>query len=81
MTLDPKANITSAETVHQNHIKAAEHCDAASVAHKEAAKHSEAGDAKHAGYHAAVAHGHTVQANEHSEIACKKTANAAPAIK
>lgn len=78
MTIDPKTGTT---TAHQNHIKAAQHCDAASMAHKEAAKHNEAGDAKHAGYHAAVAHGHTVQAAEHSESACIKTANAAPAVK
>ncbi|MBU3538945.1 hypothetical protein [Polynucleobacter sp. UK-Gri1-W3] len=47
------------------------------MAHKEAAKHCASGDTKQAGYHAAVAQGHTVQANEYSEIACKNTANAA----
>lgn len=81
MSIDPKSNATDTTPVHQNHTKAAEHCDAASMAHKEAAKHAQAGDAKHAGYHAAVAHGHTIQANEHSEIACQKTANAVTAGK
>lgn len=80
MTLDPKTNGTST-TAHQHHVKAAEHCDAASTAHKEAAKHAASGDAKHAGYQAAVAHGHTAQAHDHSEMACKKTADAAPAMK
>lgn len=81
MTIDTKTAHPDTTTAHQNHVKAAEHCDAASAAHKEAAKHAESGDAKHAGYHAAVAQGHTIQANEHSEMACKKTANAAPAVK
>lgn len=81
MTLDQKTNHVDSTTAHQNHVKAAEHCDAASIAHKEAAKHAEAGDAKHAGYHAAVAQGHTIQASEHSDMACKKTANTSPAMK
>jgi hypothetical protein len=81
MTLDQKSNNIGTATAQQNHAKAAEHFDAASKAHKEAAKHSEAGDQKQAGYYAAVAQGHTVQANEHNEIACKKIANAAPAMK
>lgn len=81
MSIDPKSNTVDTTTAHQNHVKAAEHCDAASIAHKEAAKHAESGDAKHAGFHAAVAQGHTIQANEHSEMACKKTANSAMAAK
>jgi hypothetical protein len=36
---------------------------------------------KQAGYHAAVAQGHTLHANEHSEMAIKKTASTAPAVK
>ena len=62
-------------------MKAAEHSDAASKSHKEAAKHTEAGNAEKAGYHAAVAHGHTLQANAHSNSAITKTANAAPSMK
>ncbi|MBU3617981.1 MULTISPECIES: hypothetical protein [unclassified Polynucleobacter] len=81
MTTDTKTHAADTTNAHHNHVKAAEHCDAASLAHKEAAKHVEAGDAKHAGYHAAVAQGHTIQAQEHSDIACKKTAAAAPAVK
>lgn len=81
MTLDPKVNVTNPTSPHQNHVKAAEHCDAASAAHKQAAKHAESGDVKQAGYHAAVAQGHTLQANEHSEIACKKTANSGVNLK
>ena len=81
MTTDTKTHAADTATAHQNHVKAAEHCDAASTAHKEAAKHVEAGDAKNAGYHAAVAQGHTIHAQEHSEAACKKTAAAAPAVK
>lgn len=86
MTFDPKSNavspvVANTATQQQNHAKAAEHHDAASVAHKEAAKQATSGDAKSAGYHAAVAQGHTLQANEHSENAIKKTANATPAVK
>jgi hypothetical protein len=81
MTIDPKTNSAMPATPHQTHTKAAEHCDAASVAHKEAAKHSASGDAKQAGFHAAVAQGHILQANEHSEAALKHTANSASATK
>ena len=81
MTIDPKSNSTTQATPQQTHAKAAEHCDAASMAHKEAAKHCATGDAKQAGYHAAVAQGHALQANEHSETALKNTANSAPVMK
>ena len=81
MTIDPKSNSATPANQQQTHAKAAEHCDAASMAHKEAAKHAESGDAKQAGFHAAVAQGHTLQANEHSEAALKNTANSAPAVK
>lgn len=81
MTIDPKSSNASQVTPQETHAKAAEHCDAASSAHKEAAKHHESGDIKQAGYHAAVAQGHTLHANEHSEMAIKKTATAAPAVK
>jgi hypothetical protein len=74
MTFDPKKHDLQSDSAHGNHLKAAEHCDAASAAHKEAAKHTELGDSKHAGYHAAVAQGHTLQASEHSDMACKKVA-------
>jgi hypothetical protein len=76
MTFDPKKHDLQSDSAHGNHMKAAEHCDAASVAHKEAAKHIESGDSKHAGYHAAIAQGHTIQATEHSDTACKKVASA-----
>ena len=81
MTFDSKSNSTMPATPQQTHVKAAEHCDAASMAHKEAAKYCDSGDIKQAGFHAAVAQGHTLQANEHSEAALKKTANSAPAMK
>ncbi len=81
MTIDPKSNSTTQATPQQTHAKAAEHCDAASMAHKEAAKHCATGDTKQAGYHAAVAQGHALQANEHSETALKNTANSAPVMK
>lgn len=74
MTIDPKSNGATQLTAQEIHKKAAEHCDAASMAHKEAAKHAESGDIKHAGYHAAIAQGHTIQANEHSANACKNAA-------
>jgi hypothetical protein len=76
MTLDPKKHDLQSDSAHGNHMKAAEHCDAASTAHKEAAKHTELGDSKHAGYHAAIAQGHTIQAGEHSDMALKKVASA-----
>jgi hypothetical protein len=81
MSIDPKLDSANQATAQQNHVKAAEHCDAASKAHKEAAKSSSSGDVKQAGYHAAVAQGHTIQAHEHSESAIKKTANSAPVMK
>jgi len=81
MTIDPKSNGTIQATPQQTHAKAAEHFDAASMAHKEAAKHSASGDNKQAGYHAAVAQGHALQANEHSEAALKNTANSASTVK
>lgn len=81
MTLDPKTNTNNHLTPHQTHLKASEHCDAAAKAHKDAAKHIETGDMKQAGYHAAVAHGHVVHANEHSEMTLKNTASHAPTTK
>ena len=81
MTIDPKSNSAMTITPHQTHTKAPEHCDAASVAHKEAAKHSASGDAKQAGIHAAVAQGHTLQAHQHSEAALKNSMNSASAAK
>jgi hypothetical protein len=81
MSIDPKSSTASQATPQEIHTKAAEHCDAASSAHKEAAKHCASGDVKQAGYHAAVAQGHTVQAHEHSQSACKNAANTAPAMK
>ena len=84
MTVDQKSTTTGTATAQQNHLKAAECCNSAAVAHTEAAKHSASGDTKSAGYHAAVAQGHTLNAAEHSEAACKKVATAAtpaPAMK
>jgi len=40
-------------------------------------QHLDAGDAKSAGFHAAVAHGHTIQAHVHTETALEHTTNAA----
>ena len=77
MTVDQKSTTTGTATAQQNHLKAAECCNSAAVAHTEAAKHSASGDAKSAGYHAAVAQGHTLNAAEHSEAACTKVATAA----
>ena len=76
MALEPKTHAET-NTTQATHQKAAEHCVAASVAHKEAAKHLDAGDAKSAGFHAAVAHGHTIQAHVHTETALEHTTNAA----
>ena len=56
MALEQKSPASSSTTSHQMHTKAAEHCDAASKAHKEAAKQHESGDTKQAGNHAALAH-------------------------
>ena len=84
MTVDQKQTPAATATAQQNHLKAAECCNSAAAAHSEAAKHSASGDAKSAGYHAAVAQGHTLHAAEHSDAACKKvatTATPAPAMK
>ncbi|WP_108645317.1 hypothetical protein [Polynucleobacter rarus] len=75
MALEQKSPASSSTTSHQMHTKAAEHCDAASKAHKEAAKQHESGDAKQAGNHAAVAHAHTLQANDQSEMVIKNMAH------
>jgi hypothetical protein len=81
MANDLKSSTSPAPAVQHSHLKAAEHNDAASMAHKEAAKHVDAGDAKQAGLHAAVAHGHTIQAHEHGKTALSTIANAASAKK
>ena len=81
MQVQDKAQTMGTNSAQQSHAKAAEHCDAASAAHKEAAKHCASGDAKAAGFHAAVAQGHTSQASDHSDNACKCVAAAAPAVK
>jgi hypothetical protein len=81
MALEQKSPTSSSVTPHQMHTKAAEHCDAAAKAHKEAAKHHESGDSKQAGNHAAVAHGHILHANEHSEMAIKNIAHPATPAK
>ena len=44
MANDLKSSTTPAPAVQHSHLKAAEHNDAASMAHKEAAKHVDAGD-------------------------------------
>ena len=81
MALEQKSPASSSTTSHQMHTKAAEHCDAASKAHKEAAKQHESGDAKQAGNHAAVAHAHTLHANDHSEMAIKNMTHPVTSIK
>lgn len=81
MSNDSKSSNSDRATPQETHTKAAQHCEAASSAHKEAAKHCASGDMKQAGYHAAVAQGHTSQAYEHSEQACKNAANTSSAKK
>jgi hypothetical protein len=81
MVTDTKSSSSHSPAVHHSHVKAAEHNDAASAAHKEAAKHIDAGDHKQAGFHAAVAHGHTIQAHEHGKTALSTIANSASAKK
>ena len=81
MATDLKSSSTHTPAVQQSHLKAAAHNDAASAAHKEAAKHVDAGDHKQAGFHAAVAHGHTIQAHEHGKTALSTIANTALAKK
>ena len=58
-----------------NAYERAEHCDAASKAHKEAAKQHESDDAKQAGNNAALAHAHTLHTNDQSEMVIKNMAH------
>ena len=81
MSLDPKISNPSSNTTQQHHMEAAKHCEAAASAHKEAIKHHTSGDVKQAGFHAAVAHGHAVEAHEHSEVALKKIAATSHSMK
>jgi hypothetical protein len=69
MTFELKNEGSQVADTHQHHLKAAEHCDAASVSHKEAAKHVKNGDLKSANSHCEIARGHIVKANEHCELA------------
>ncbi len=62
MTLEQRTHDMHSDATYSNHLKAA--------------KYAESGDKKHADYHAAIAQGHTLQANEYSNIACKKVADA-----
>lgn len=81
MANDLKSGSTHAPAIQHSHLKAAEHNEAASLAHKEAAKHVDGGDVKQAALHAAVAHGHTIQAHEHGKTALSTIANTALAKK
>lgn len=69
MTIEHTSTSTPATDTHQQHLKAAEHCDAASVSHKEAAKHLKSGDMTNAKVHSEVAHEHITKAHEISQLA------------
>ena len=75
MALEQKSLASSSTTSYQMHTKDAEHCDAASKAHKEAAKQHESGDAKQASNNAALAHAHTLHTNDQSEMVIKNMAH------
>lgn len=73
MTVEPISQGGSNLDAYKHHLKAAQHCAAASIAHTEAAKYAQIGDSKSASLHAAVAQNHITQANEHNEMACHQT--------
>lgn len=69
MTIESKIQPYEIYSTQESHRKAAEHSDAASSAHREAIKQLKAGNHKEAGVRAAVAHGHSAQAQELSLVA------------
>ncbi len=69
MTVDSKLYHFDSYSTQESHRKAAEHSDAASFAHREAIRQLAAGNHKEAGVRAAVAHGHSAQAQELSLVA------------
>lgn len=73
MPFEPISENCTQADAYKHHLKAAQHCAAASIAHTEAAKYAQAGDLKTASLHAAVAQNHITQASEHNEMACHKT--------
>jgi len=76
MTLtDAKNQDASASvTPQQHHVKAAEHLELASKAHKEVAKLIGSSDHKGAATHAKIASEHVTTAQEHVSHASRKTA-------
>lgn len=74
-----KHDTSSAQTVQQHHVQAAEHLELAAKSHKEAAKLISAGDHKDVAHHVELAKTHTAHAGEHAQEAQKKSA-AAPAV-
>lgn len=77
MAKDQTLNTAETRPAHEIHIKAAEHCVDAYVAHIAAAKLCELGYANQAKYHAVIAQSHEMAASNHSEIAFQKTVGAA----
>jgi len=69
MTIEHTNASTPVVDIHQQHLKAAEHCDAAAVSHKEAAKHIKSGDMTTANVHSELAHGHISKAHEIIQLA------------
>lgn len=69
MTIEHTSVSTPGTDTHQQHLKAAEHCDAASASHKEAAKHVKSGDMTSAKAHSEKAHEHITKAHEISQLA------------
>lgn len=57
------------QSLEEHHSRAAAHFDDAADHHREAEKASIAGDHKSAAYHAVLAAGHSIQANDHSDLA------------
>jgi hypothetical protein len=77
MHLNKEHSMPKQDPNHQHHQDAARHYEQAALHHKEAARHYESGNHEAAGYHAHIAHGHTIHALHHSEEAAKQHADIA----
>ncbi|QDQ42086.1 hypothetical protein [Methylacidiphilum kamchatkense] len=64
-----------ADTVAEEHEKAAMHHEHAAVHYRKAAEHHRAGEHADSGHHAHIAHGHAKHAQAHAEAAAKEEAN------
>jgi hypothetical protein len=69
MTNSHKPEKIMTQSLEEHHERAADHFDSAAEHHRAAEKAYVAGDFKSAAYEAQLAAGHSVQANDHSDLA------------